>query len=123
MSLGRSQALFAATLLYAAAVSVYIAISTVATIEPAQKAAADFAVYFGLTNFGYMFGAALCFMLLVVLLDFLTGRTQQALVALSIGLAAAATYQAAVQVAFIQSYTYYKSSMTPDKPTPATETR
>ncbi len=55
-------------------------------------------------------GTAIAFMTLVAVIDLIARRNQQLLLALSIGLAAVATWEAASQVAFIQSYAYYKST-------------
>jgi hypothetical protein len=57
-------------------------------------------------------GSAIAFMTLVAILDLIARREQQLLLALSVGLAATATWEAASQVAFIHSYAYYKDTLT-----------
>ena len=95
-------------LLYAAGVSVYVATSSLQAMP--QGAAAGSSTALSGFMFLYILAPAAAFMLLVGILDLITRRPQQLLIALSIGLAASATYEAVVQAAFIQSYTYYKTS-------------
>jgi hypothetical protein len=122
MSVGRTWILFGAMLLYAVGVSAYVAASSLQTMG--SQDSADAGLMLGGITFLYVLGAAVWFMLLVCVLDLVTRRQQQAMMALAIGLAASATYQAVVQVAFVQSYTYYKTTpaahagQPPSTPTP-----
>lgn len=109
MTVGRSQVLFVVALLYAGAASVYITTSTPGVLA-ASSTDASFGLAMGAFIFLNMLGTAIAFMILVAVIDLIARRNQQLLLALSIGLAAVATWEAASQVAFIQSYAYYKST-------------
>jgi MFS family permease len=124
MSESRKWMLFGAMLLYAIIVSAFVAVSwPLAT----SSQSSDFDAAVGLLTFLYLLGSAVGFMLLVGILDNVTQRKQQAIAALSIGLAAAATYQAVVQVAFVRGYAYYKAAPAVDAgqppSTPTSESR
>lgn len=127
MSVSSTWTLFGVVLVYAIAVSTYVAVSSVNTVGPVQSSGFDFLASFGLLTFSFMLGSAIGFMLLVGILDLVTNRKQQAVVALSVGLAASATYQVIIQTAFVQSYAYYKSMPIPQgsqpSPTPANTDR
>lgn len=110
MSLGKTQALFVAVLLYTGVVSLYVAISTSQAIGVAPTHG-DVELYMGGFTFLKILGTAITFMILVAVLDLIARREQQLVLALSIGLAAMATWEAASQVAFIRSYTYYKDTL------------
>ncbi len=110
MTVGRSQVLFVVALLYAGAASVYITTSTPGVLAAASSTDASFGLAMGAFIFLNMLGTAIAFMILVAVIDLIARRNQQLLLALSIGLAAVATWEAASQVAFIQSYAYYKST-------------
>jgi hypothetical protein len=109
VTLGRSQILFVVVLLYAGAVSLYI---TTSAFEVFARSPTDvsFSMAMGAFTLLNMLGTAIAFMILVAVIDLIARRDQQLLLALSIGLAATATWEAATQVAFIQSYAYYKST-------------
>ena len=111
MTLGKTQALFVVMLLYAGAVSVYITMSTsqAMAISPTNDQVGLFMGGFAFLN---ILGSAIAFMILVAILDLIAHREQQLLLALSVGLAATATWEAASQVAFIRSYAYYKDTLT-----------
>ncbi len=113
MSVRSTWTLFGVVLFYAIAVSLYVALSTAEALPPVQSNGLDYPAFFGLLTFSFMLGSAIGFMLLVGVLDLVTHRKQQAVVALSIGLAASATYQAIIQAVVVQGYAYYKSMPLP----------
>lgn len=88
--------LLAATLVYAAGVSTYVALSTTSAMRDIGSAIVpggpfDF-LYAGFTLF-WILGSAIGFMLLAGLLDILTERRPQPLSALNIALAGFATFE------------------------------
>ena len=107
MSDGRTQFLLGAATLYAAGVSVYIATSRLGLMPPSN---AD-GIELGISGFMFLYilGYAITFVILVALLDLVARRQQQIMLALAIGLAASATYEAVIQVVAAQSYAHYKS--------------
>jgi hypothetical protein len=123
VSLGKTQALFVVVLLYAGAVSLFVATSTSQVLD--RPASESWDLLMGGFTFAYVLGSAIGFMILVGIVDLIARRDQQLLLALTIGLAGAATWQAASQIVFIRNLAYYKDKQTNpvvEPPAPA-ETR
>lgn len=94
-------------LAYAAAVSVYVAYSMTTEMGGTPDSLMN---YLAMSTFGWLLLSGIGFAAMVAALDLLVGRPQQMVAALALGLIIAATYQAAIQVAFNYTHAHWKQS-------------